>query len=671
LVNEAIAKLGRYQNVSIVNIFGIDYERSSTYLAYHWVADETSPRVVEFNLFGLIKSRFPERLPDSATSALVLSENIAADTDESFRPLLSVDVNAFIYVPLYVEGRLWGILSVEQRFTPRQWTNEEKSFVVMIASTISGVIMRDIYTAKLRDALHKATVASQAKSEFLSNMSHEMRTPLNAITGMTAIGRNSKDIERKDYALDKIGDASTHLLGVINDVLDMSKIEANMMELSPVEFNFEKMLQKVAAVITFRADEKQHKFSVHIDKEIPKILIADVQRLAQVITNLLGNAIKFTPEKGSIHLDTCFLGEANGICTIQISVTDTGIGVSAEQQAHLFQSFHQAESSTARKYGGTGLGLAISKSIVEMMGGKIWIQSEAGKGATFAFTIQAQCTEAREKNGLLSSDINWKNVRIMAVDDDPDILTYFRDLAHGFGIMCETAISGAEALTLVEKKGCSHIYFVDWKMPGMDGIQLTHQLKARTFENSVVIMISAAEWGVIADEAKKAGVDKFLSKPLFPSTIAEIINDCLSKERLEAEKAQTDITGLFSGRRILLVEDVEINREVVQALLEPTQLGIDCAENGTQAVRMFSEAPERYELIFMDIQMPEMDGYEATRHIRALDIPAAKAIPIIAMTANVFKEDIEKCFNVGMNSHIGKPIDFEEVLEKLKSYLLK
>jgi PAS domain S-box-containing protein len=392
----------------------------------------------------------------------------------------------------------------------------------------------------------EAKSASEAKSRFIANMSHEMRTPLNAITGMTAIGKNAKDMERKDYALDKIKDASTHLLGVINDVLDMSKIEANMLELSPVEFNFEKMLQNTAAVINFRVDEKNQKLTIHIDSKIPKTLIADDQRLSQVITNLLSNAVKFTHEKGSIILEAHCIGEEKDVYTIQISVTDNGIGISDEQQKRLFMSFQQAESSTTRKYGGTGLGLAISKSIVELMDGKIWITSEPEKGSTFSFTIMA-------------------------------------------------------------KRGKT----------------------------------------------------------------VEIVNEYTAGDSRQAEQTQTDINGLFAGRRVLLAEDVEINREVVLALLEPTQLEIDCAENGAEAVRMFSEAPNRYELIFMDVQMPEMDGYEATRRIRSLDIQNGKIVPIVAMTANAFREDIEECLAAGMDDHIGKPIDFEMVIEKLRTYLLK
>jgi CheY-like chemotaxis protein len=526
---------------------------------------------------------------------------------------------------------------------------------------------------KLKEALHKATEASKAKSEFLSNMSHEMRTPLNAITGMTTIGKNAKDMERKNYALDKIEVASTHLLGVINDVLDMSKIEANMLELSPVEFVFDKMLQKIITVVNFRIDEKQQKFSIHIDKAIPKTLIADDQRLAQVVTNLLINAVKFTPEKGSISLDARYMGEENDLCVVKISVSDTGIGISKEQQKHLFTSFQQAESSTTRKFGGSGLGLAISKSIVEMMDGKIWIESELDKGSTFIFTVKMKRGTDKEQ-GLLAPGLNLNDVRIMAIDDDHDALEYFEEILQGLGLSYSIAQNWEDALKLMEKNGAYHIYFVDWKMPGMNGIQLTRELKKRYPENAIVIMTSAFEWTMIAEEAKQAGVDKFLSKPLFPSSIADVINESLGVDR-KMEESGNDINGIFAGRYILLAEDVEINREIVQALLEPTQLKIDCAENGKEAVRKFSENPDKYDLIFMDVQMPEMDGYEATRRIRAIEAGLPKntpdqprRIPIIAMTANVFREDIKKCLDAGMDSHVGKPLDFNEVIKRLRAY---
>jgi PAS domain S-box-containing protein len=414
--------------------------------------------------------------------------------------------------PMMQNGRIIGMISTSHNITERKAMEEQ------------------------------ALSASRAKSAFLANMSHEIRTPLNAITGMTTIGKTALDAERKDYCFTKIGEASSHLLSVINDILDMSKIEANKFELSPVEFNFEKMIQSAVSVVSFRVDEKHQKLTVRIDKEIPKNLFTDDQRLVQVITNLLGNSVKFTPEGGSISLDARFVEEKESICTIEITVSDTGIGISPEQQKKLFNSFQQAEISTTRRYGGTGLGLAICKNIVEMMNGTIRVESGQGKGAAFIFTVQA-------------------------------------------------------------KKG---------------------------------------------------------------TTADDVINGTAGER---VKEAAPDITGLFAGRCVLLAEDMEINRKIVLMLFEPTKLKIDCAENGAEAVRKFSAEPDRYDLIFMDIQMPEMDGYEATRRIREMDIPKAKSIPIIAMTANVFREDVEKCLAAGMNNHIGKPLNFDKVLEKIKSYL--
>jgi len=529
----------------------------------------------------------------------------------------------------------------------------------------------------LKEALSKATLASKAKSEFLSNMSHEMRTPLNAIIGMTAIAKNAKDIERKNYALNKIEDASAHLLGVINDVLDMAKIEANKLELSFIEFNFERILRKTIAVITFRIEEKKQKLTVHIDKNIPEFLIGDDQRLNQIITNLLSNAVKFTPEEGTINLNARLVDEKDDICTISISITDSGIGISEEQKDRLFQSFQQAEASTVRKFGGTGLGLAICKNIVEMMGGKISVESELGKGSTFTFTIQAQRGEGKVRN-LRDIAANWDDIRILAVDDDPDILEFFKEISKRYNVHCDTAIDGETALRLVERNGDYNVYFIDWKMPSIDGISLTSALKSveKKRGNSVVIMISAAEWRGIEDEARKAGVERFLSKPLFPSAVADTICECLGIDRHKNEKENKENAGIFKGHRVLLVEDVEINREIVTTILQPMGLEIDSAENGMQAVKMYEEYPDKYELIFMDVQMPEMDGYDATRCIRTMegDIENKtgkhrKRIPIIAMTANVFKEDIQKCLDAGMDDHLGKPLDFDDVVEKLKKYL--
>ena len=535
----------------------------------------------------------------------------------------------------------------------------------------NGVVIVVWDNTELALTKEQALMASKAKSEFLANMSHEIRTPMNAIIGMTNIAESTDSVERKDYAIGKIRDASQHLLGVINNILDMSKIDAGKFELAPVRFDFEKMFQQIVSIINFRVDEKHQELSLYIDKAIPQILIGDEQRLAQVITNLLSNAVKFTPEYGNISVLTQLIREEDEVCTIQVDVTDTGIGISMEQQAKLFQSFQQAESSTSRKFGGTGLGLAISKTIVEMMNGSIWINSALGEGATFAFTIQIRRGSEKTKR-LLDQSVNLNNVRILAVDDDPGILVYFKEFALELGVFCDTALCAADALELFRQYGDYNICFVDWKMPGMNGVELAKVLKEKAFDPGkvVVIMISSYLWSEIEGEAKEAGVDKFLPKPLFPSSIIDAIHDCLGVDRHEqAEDKNLGAAGLFAGRCILLAEDVEINREIVLSLLEPTLLQVDCAENGIEAVRMYSEQPEKYDMVFMDIQMPEMDGYEATLQIRALDAENAKTVPIVAMTANVFREDIERCLEVGMNDHIGKPLNFDEVIDQLRQYL--
>ena len=412
----------------------------------------------------------------------------------------------------------------------------------LLVSVLSGFFGMHSYNKK---AIQSAS-ASLSKSQFLSTMSHEMRTPLNAIIGMSAIGKRTEDIDEKNRALSKIENASSHLFGVINDVLDMAKIEANKLELSPVDFNFEKMLQKVTAVVSFRAEEKEQSLTVNVDSDVPGDIVGDDQRLAQVITNLLSNAIKFTPDGGEISLSASLVSESGGECQLRIEVADNGIGISPAQQNKLFGMFEQAESGTSRKFGGTGLGLVISKRIVEMMGGRIWVESELGSGARFIFIIKTRRSEITGDN-------------------------------------TEEHLDGTTT------------------------------------------------------ESESAG--------------------------------QTD--GRFTGMRMLIVEDIEINREILITLLENTGMLIDSAENGEEALSMVTAAADNYDIIFMDIQMPVMDGLEATRRIRELPACGRGELPIIAMTANVFQEDIDNCIEAGMDDHLSKPLDIEKVFGILRSYLLK
>jgi signal transduction histidine kinase/DNA-binding response OmpR family regulator len=583
------------------------------------------------------------------------------------------------------------LMGVTPRFSGSQNDRDGAPVCVML-------ILSDV--TQLTQARIGAEQASRAKGDFLSRMSHEMRTPMNAIIGMTHIARNSPDGERKDYCLDKIDDASNHLLGVINDILDMSKIEANKFELSPAEFNFEQMIMRVTNVVNFRIEEKHQKFTVHLDPKIPSTLVGDDQRLAQVIANLLSNAVKFTPENGTITLEATLEGMIDAAeppgrprCTVNIAVSDTGIGITQEQRGRLFTSFEQADGSISRKFGGTGLGLAISKRIVELMGGTIQVDSTPGAGSTFRFTIDAeQGTEARP--APFREGVNITELRLLMADDDPEVRDYFATILQSLGLSAELAASGEEVLEKMTRNGGYDLYFIDRKLPGPDIFELVRRIKDNPAALPVVVLVSAADWSPLEQDAKKAGVDKFLPKPLFSSAIVDTVNQVMGKgaaltragmfSSLETGSAGAaknaapgtaefsgggEDTDIFEGRRIILAEDVEINREIVITLLEPTGLAIDCAENGAVAVRLFAENPARYDLIFMDVHMPEMDGFEATRRIRDLDFPRAKNIPIVAMTANVFKEDIDKCLASGMNDHVGKPLDMTIVMDKLRRYL--
>ena len=527
-------------------------------------------------------------------------------------------------------------------------------------------VSRDVTERKAHE--DAAQAASRAKGEFLSCMSHEMRTPMNAIIGMTAIGKMSPHIDKKDDAFKKIESASKHLLGVINDILDMSKIEAGKLELSSVNFEFEKLLQNVVNVINFRVEERRQQLFVSIDKHIPGVLIGDNQRLSQVIANLLSNAVKFTPEEGVIHLDSRLISSKDGAYRVQISAEDTGIGISDEQKKRLFQSFEQADADTTRKYGGTGLGLAIVKPIVELMGGEITVESELGKGSRFTFTALLK-RGTRDKTLMLDKSVAWENISIFAVDPEPEIREFFVAFSDNKGITYTVAANGEEALKMLKQKNDYNFYFICRNLPDISGIELARRIKEDAEHKAIVTVMSSIELIAAEGDITSGDVDELLPKPLFPSDIVDIINKHLGTKSRTDTGIQESPASNFSGFKVLLAEDVDINREIVIELLKPTGLEVDCADNGAEAVRMFSEASDEYDIVFMDVQMPVMDGYEATRKIRALDIPKSKTIPIIAMTANVFREDIEKCLESGMNSHVGKPLDIGALLVLLNSYL--
>ncbi|MCL1828810.1 MAG: response regulator [Oscillospiraceae bacterium] len=557
---------------------------------------------------------------------------------------------------VWIDGRCFSII-----FKEIDLPNENENSILVIAVDITD----------LMNEKEKAQTAAKAKSDFLSHMSHEMRTPMNAIIGMAKIAGSTEDVSKLKYCLAAINTSSEHLLGIINDVLDMSKIEAGKFELENVPMNIEKMLIKVCNIIIENMEKKNQTFNVTLDKKLSFHYIADDLRLSQVITNLLSNATKFTPEGGKITLAVEKTGESEAGCTLRFSVSDTGIGMTEEQISRLFNAFEQADGGTTRKFGGTGLGLTISKNIIEMMNGRIWTESKPGIGSSFIFEVTLDRSPHRDT--AVIDSILPKDIKLLVIESDDDVKSRFSDITESFGIGADFASNIDETLSLIEtavSAGRAYdIVFLDYDMPGTNGIDFINQIGSID-KNTVILVTTHLEWNRIKKIAFDNNITRFITKPVFPSSVSDAINDITGNTRRSScagADAAPEVPDL-SGICIILAEDVEINREIFLALLEETHISIDCAENGLAAVKRFKENPDKYDLIIMDVQMPEMDGHQATGTIRSLDIPKAKTIPIIAMTANAFKEDIEKCLLSGMNDHLAKPIDEKSVIEKIIHY---
>ncbi|MDD2647514.1 MAG: response regulator [Eubacteriales bacterium] len=518
--------------------------------------------------------------------------------------------------------------------------------------------------AQLADAVAQADRASVAKSQFLSRMSHEIRTPMNAIVGLTEIAKMHDDDPKKtDEYLNKIAVSSKVLLNILNDVLDMSTIESEKLKIAASEFDVGQLIDGIRTIYEPQCQSKGVEFEISAEVK-HEYLIGDSLRVNQVLLNFVSNAYKFTPAGGRIRVSVLETAEKEGVAFLRFSVSDTGAGMTPDMKARLF-NFEQETAATAQKHGGSGLGLSITKNLVDMMHGMITVESEKGKGSTFTvdlpFTI-AEHSDSRDKNGV-------KDLRVLVIDDDKASLEYSSIVLKRIGVMFDVTDTGSGALEMFDKAETgAHPYdvcMIDAKMPQMDGLELTRLLRSHEKKHTHLLIISAKDMNEIRAEATSAGADGFITKPLFQSSVfnalISIVGSKPQKKQNIAEKYD------FTGHRVMLVEDQELNAEIATELLSFVNMSVDAVDRGRKAIDLFASSEAgRYDAILMDIQMPEMDGYEATAKIRALERPDAKTIPIFAMTANAFTEDVSAALSAGMNGHISKPIDTAVLYATLK-----
>lgn len=570
----------------------------------------------------------------------------------------------------------FGNLNIEMENLARKRTMATVSIftVILLALILIFYQYFKMSRQQLRDldeARQEALKANKAKSEFLSNMSHDIRTPMNAIVGMTAIATvHIDDAEQVKNCLKKITLSGKHLLGLINDVLDMSKIESGKMTLTSEKISLREVIEGVASIVQPQIKAKEQSFNIHIGAILSEDVYCDSVRLNQVLLNLLSNSVKYTQDGGTVQLslyqDEEPSPKGSDFIRTHIFVKDNGMGMTQEFQEHIFDSYSRADSKRVQKTEGAGLGMAITKYIVDAMDGVIEVESKPQLGTEFHLILDLEKADTQDIDMILPP---WK---MLVIDDDEMLCRTVVEVLGTIGIQADWTLSGEKAIEMVRKRHQQEddyqIVLLDWKLPDMDGLQVAKQIRRISDAQVSLILISSYDWSDFEKEAREAGIDGFLSKPLFKSTLYHGLKKFMEFEETE-EDVQNEVD--FSGHRVLVAEDNEINWEILKELLSDIGLELDWAENGKICCEMFEKSETGYyELIFMDVRMPVMNGYEATEAIRNMEREDAKEIPIIAMTADAFSEDIKRCLDSGMNAHTAKPINIDEVMSLLRKFIL-
>ena len=633
------------------------------------------------NYFERIRGLFEEMHADGAEAYVEQIRN-AMDTGESYSTVMKIgsdwrhlNCTKLDYSEWFLISVMpYGELNAKVSKLSTQWAVMALSGCAVILIVLLLIFSRYFSLTRqqireLEEARQAAERANKAKGEFLSNMSHDIRTPMNAIVGMTAIATaNIGDQYQVQNCLKKIALSSKHLLGLINDVLDMSKIESGKMTLNISRVSLPEVMESIVSIVQPQVKAKNQQFDVSIHDIAQENVCCDSVRLNQVILNLLSNAIKFTPEGGNIHVALYEETSPRGAdyVRIHLQVKDSGIGMTKEFQEKIFDSFTREDNTRVNRTEGTGLGMAITKYIVDAMEGTIELDSTPGEGTEFRITLDMEKAVDKEVDMILPA---WK---MLVVDDDQLLCESAARALKDIGVQAEWTLDGETALEMVAKRHAVgddyQIILLDWKLPGINGIETARRIRKELSNDVSILLISAYDWSEIEDDARSAGVNGFISKPLFKSTLfyglRPFMEGAVQPEAVVEEK----IT--FEGRHILLAEDNELNWEIASELLSELGLELDWAENGKICLEKFQSQPEGYyDAILMDIRMPVMTGYEATEAIRGLSRPDAKDIPIIAMTADAFSEDIKRCLEHGMNAHVAKPIDVQEVARLLRKYI--